>query len=190
MAEQVKELELSNQQLQESVESKMRGMNSLVQSVVSLREEEKEFTKLKAAERNRNGGNDSLHEKRKELDYKIQESKEVEKQINYIKRTFKQDSNYEWMIETEKRIRSDRTTIAKLREENASLNKMVVKHEKLLDSTETEVAGNNQLENMENQVAELEHKTRGIVKKLKDEEKKYLEQHESLVNCKDRCRKM
>ena len=99
--------------------------------------------RLKAGERSHLGGNDMLHEKRKELDYKIQESKEVEKQINYIRRTFKADSNYEWMIDTEKRIRSNRTAIAKLREDNEALNKMVEKHEKLLDVTETETAGNN-----------------------------------------------
>ena len=62
--------------------------------------------------------NDILREKKRELGVKISESKEVKKQIDYIKKTFQQDSNYEWMLETENRIKSDKKTLAKLEQEN------------------------------------------------------------------------
>ena len=40
-------------------------------------------------------------------------------QVDGIKKTFNHDSNYDWMIETEKRTRSDKTILAKLKAENA-----------------------------------------------------------------------
>ena len=39
-------------------------------------------------------------------------------------------------------------------------------------------------------MADMEAKMRGVTKKLQEEEKKYLEQHEQVVNVEDRCRKM
>jgi len=43
---------------------------------------------------------------------------------------------------------------------------------------------------MENEVAQAEHKTRGVTKQANEEEKKFIEQHQNIVNVKDRCRKM
>lgn len=48
------------------------------------------------------------------------------------------------MLETEARIRSDKTFVNKLKEENGSLNKILEKHEKLLhESIETNKMSSN-----------------------------------------------
>mmetsp|Transcript_5305 Transcript_5305/g.7099 ORF Transcript_5305/g.7099 Transcript_5305/m.7099 type:complete len:80 (-) Transcript_5305:767-1006(-) len=39
-------------------------------------------------------------------------------------------------------------------------------------------------------MSDMEQKMRAVSKKLAEEEKKYLEQHETVVNVEDRCRKM
>ena len=159
-------------------------------SVLQLKEQEKELETKKRQERNFLHSNDTLNKHQQELDVKIAESKEVKKQLDFIKKTFKHDSNYEWMIETENRIKSDKTAMNKLRAENTDLQKMLEKHERLLNDTEEAKAMNEDLKNMEQQMAEMEAKMRGVTKKLQEEEKKYLEQHEMVVNVEDRCRKM
>ena len=73
-----------------------------------------------------------LQEKKYELDRVVAQNKEVKKQIDSIKKTFTSDSNYEWMNETENRVKTDKKTLAKLRDDNTQLNKMLEKHEKLL----------------------------------------------------------
>ena len=40
--------------------------------------------------------------------------KEVKKQLDYLKKTFSQDSNYEWMNETENKIKTDKQTLTRL----------------------------------------------------------------------------
>lgn len=92
--------------------------------------------------------NDILREKKKELTIKISESKEVKKQIDYIKKTFEQDSNYEWMNETENRIKSDQKTLAKLEKENVQLVRMLEKHEKMLEKSDEAQAKSNDLASM------------------------------------------
>ena len=53
------------------------------------------------------------------------------------------------MIETENRIKSDKTAINKLRDENTNLKKMLEKHQQLLHDTEEAAAMNDDLKNME-----------------------------------------
>jgi len=53
------------------------------------------------------------------------------------------------MIETENKIKSDKTALAKLREENNQLTKMLEKHERMLQETEEATAMNNDLRNYE-----------------------------------------
>ena len=183
-------MELSNRQLREKSDATIKEMKALVNSVLALKVQEKELDSKRKQERNFLHSNDTLNEKQRELDAKIAESKEVKKQIDFIKKTFKHDSNYEWMIETENRIKSDKTAVNKLRAENTDLQKMLEKHERLLNDTEEAKAMNEDLKNMEQQMAEMEAKMRGVTKKLQEEEKKYLEQHEMVVNVEDRCRKM
>ena len=62
--------------------------------------------------------------------------KEVKKQIDTIKKTFKNDVNFEWMNETENRIKSDKKALAKVTTENKSLHAMLQKHEKMLQDSE------------------------------------------------------
>ena len=119
--------------------------------------------------------NDTLKVKQNELNAKIAESKEIKKQLDYIKRAFNQDNNYDWMIETEARIRSDKTYVNKLKEENASLNKILEKHEKLLEESIETNRMSDHLDKMEQEMADMEKKMRTVNKKLAEEEKKFLE---------------
>lgn len=42
----------------------------------------------------------------------------MKKQIDAIRKTFQADSNYDWMLEIENKIKSDKKTLARLKEEN------------------------------------------------------------------------
>ena len=77
-----------------------------------------------------------LQEKKRELERAIGVNKEVKKQLDYIKKTFASDSNYEWMNETENTMKSDKKTLLKIKEDNSSLHKLLEKHEKLLQESE------------------------------------------------------
>ena len=52
------------------------------------------------------------------------------------------------MLETENRIKSDKKTISKLKEEQLSLTKMLDKHEKLLEESNEAQAKNSDLQSM------------------------------------------
>lgn len=60
----------------------------------------------------------------------------MKRQLDHIKKTFAQDSNFEWMHETENKIKTDKQTFAKLTKDNAELQKIHDKHDKLLEKSE------------------------------------------------------
>lgn len=64
------------------------------------------------------GSNEILQEKTRELNQKVAENKEVKRQMDFLKKEFANDSNFEWMNETQNRIKTDKKTLAKLKDEN------------------------------------------------------------------------
>ena len=94
------------------------------------------------------------------------------------------------MLETENRIKSDKKTIAKLKEEQLSLTKMLDKHEKLLEDSNEAQAKSADLKNLRSQLQEIEFKLKKVKNKAKEDEKKFAEVHESVVSTEERCRNM
>lgn len=60
------------------------------------------------------------------------------------------------MLETESRLKSDKTIFVKLREDNQAMNKVIEKHLKLLHGAEEADALNTGLKTMSKQSAEME----------------------------------
>ena len=83
-------------------------MESLVAGVFALEEETIVAKKSKIDERVFIGRNEVLNEKKHEYEVKITANKEVKKQLDYLKKTFKNDSNFDWMHETENKIKTDK----------------------------------------------------------------------------------
>ena len=54
------------------------------------------------------GRNEVLNEKKREYEQQITANKEVKRQLDYLKKTFTQDGNFEWMHETENKIKTDK----------------------------------------------------------------------------------
>ena len=88
------------------------------------------------------GRNDTLNEKKREYEQQITANKEVKRQLDYLKKTFTQDGNFEWMHETENKIKTDKQTLTRLQQENAELQKIHDKHDKLLTQNEELVQKN------------------------------------------------
>ena len=86
------------------------------------------------------------------MNQKVAENKEVKKQMDFLKKEFANDSNFEWMNETQNRIKTDKKTLSKLKDENQSLVKMLEKHERLLEKSDEAVSKNADLTNMKEQL--------------------------------------
>ena len=54
------------------------------------------------------GRNETLNERKREYEQQITANKEVKRQLDYLKKTFTQDGNFEWMHETENKIKTDK----------------------------------------------------------------------------------
>ena len=124
-------------------------MESLIAGVMTLKEEADTMESEKQDERTFLASNDILKEKKKELDKQNAANKEVKLQINNIKKTFQNDSNYEWMNETENRIKSDKKILSLLKNQNAELTKMHDKHEKILMESDEAVEKKAEVRNMQ-----------------------------------------
>ena len=83
-------------------------MESLVAGVQTLKEETVAIKKNKIDERMFLGRNEVLNEKKREYEQQITANKEVKRQLDYLKKTFTQDGNFEWMHETENKIKTDK----------------------------------------------------------------------------------
>ena len=83
-------------------------MESLVAGVQTLKEETVAIKKNKIDERIFLGRNEVLNEKKREYEQQITANKEVKRQLDYLKKTFTQDGNFEWMHETENKIKTDK----------------------------------------------------------------------------------
>ena len=83
-------------------------MESLVAGVLTLKEETVAIKKNKIDERMFLGRNEVLNEKKREYEQQITANKEVKRQLDYLKKTFTQDGNFEWMHETENKIKTDK----------------------------------------------------------------------------------
>ena len=86
--------------------------------------------------------NEAYQEKLRDLKVEVSKNKEVKRQIESVKKTFQTDSNYEWMIEIENQIKSDKQTLGRLKEENSTIRKIYDKESKLLQQSEQLIAKN------------------------------------------------
>ena len=64
--------------------------------------------------------------------------KEIKKQIKFIYKTFETDSKYEWMVNTENKIKNEKKTLESLRNENKGLIRVYEKSMAAFKKTETE----------------------------------------------------
>ena len=141
-------MEQSNLQLKQTCTDIVATMESLVAGVMTLKEETVASKKNKVNERVYLGRNELLTEKKQEYEQKSVAYKEVKKQLDYLKKTFTQDSNYEWMNETENKIKTDKQTLLRLQQENAELQKIHDKHDKLLSQNEDLMQKSQDVQNM------------------------------------------
>ena len=146
---EVREMELTSKQMNDQAETIIEQMESLIAGVMTLKEEADTMESEKQDERTFLASNDILKEKKKELDKQNAANKEVKLQINHIKKTFQNDSNYEWMNETENRIKSDKKILSQLKNQNAELTKMHDKHEKILMESDEAVEKKAEVRNMQ-----------------------------------------
>ena len=53
-------------------------------------------------------GNDILTQKRQEQDAAMEHFREIKKQIKFIYKTFESDTIYDWMMETENKVKKEK----------------------------------------------------------------------------------
>ena len=92
--------------------------------------------------------NEIYKEKKRDLEKKVGQSKDVKRQIDVIKKSFNTDSNYEWMNETQNKVKTNKKTLVRLRKENEEATKMLDKHERLLQDSEELQAKSQDLKEM------------------------------------------
>ena len=92
------------------------------------------------------------------------------------------------MLETQNKIKSDKTLLIKLKAENSDAKKILHQHEKLLYDSEEIAKKTADRQQMNDSLAEIEKKLKKVRKRTKIDERSYAEQHEATVGVEERCR--
>ena len=111
-------MKLENMRHKHSCTVAIDKVESLVTRVLQFKTDEKELAKAKKEDKDAIENNDILIQKRDEQDEVRAHLMEIKKQVKYIYKTFETDSNYEWMVDTENKVRNDKKTLDGLKAEN------------------------------------------------------------------------
>ena len=90
-------------------------MEELVKGVFALRDVQSQINASQIDDKAFMDSNDIYKEKKQELDRKVGQQKDVKRQIDHIKKSFVQDSNYEWMNETQNKVKTNKKTRIRIR---------------------------------------------------------------------------
>ena len=97
-----------------------------------------DLSKLKNFDKEAMDGNDILTQKRQEQDAAMEHFREIKKQIKFIYKTFESDTIYDWMMQTENKVKKEKQELIALKEENKALIKVYEKSIAAFNKSETE----------------------------------------------------
>ena len=146
-------------------------------------EEVKKLRFVKPAE------NEILLQKTKELQQGEQNLKNLRRQVDILKKTYKSES-YTEMISLINKNKSGAVRLQKIVQENEQLRQQLSDLMMTLEQSDTAQGKKMELNNLKHEVSELSAIIRKLRLKTKTESKKVLDKHETAIAVETRCRNM
>ena len=116
--------------------------------------------------------------------------REIKKQIKFIYKTFESDTIYDWMVQTENKVKKDKQELVALKDENKALIKVYEKSIAAFNKSETEKEKRREVQEFKNEIQSLTDKLKKVRSHTRDVEDSTKQYHASIVGVEDRCRKM
>ena len=135
------------------------------------------------------GENEVLQQKTKELQQGEQNLKNLRRQVEILKKTYKSES-YTEMISLINKNKSGAVRLQKIVQENDQLRQQLSDLMLTLEQSDTAQGKKMELNNLKHEVSELSAIIRKLRLKTKTESKKVLDKHETAIAVETRCRNM